>query len=40
MESYLLDKSWADTNLLLMSSGHFGDMDLQDIANRIVDSVK
>jgi UDP-N-acetylmuramate: L-alanyl-gamma-D-glutamyl-meso-diaminopimelate ligase len=40
MENYLLNKSWADSNLLLMSSGHFGDMDLQDIANKIVDSAK
>jgi UDP-N-acetylmuramate: L-alanyl-gamma-D-glutamyl-meso-diaminopimelate ligase len=40
MENYLLNKSWADSNLLLMSSGHFGEMNLQDIANKIVDSVK
>jgi UDP-N-acetylmuramate: L-alanyl-gamma-D-glutamyl-meso-diaminopimelate ligase len=40
MENYLLDKSWEDANLLLMSSGHFGDMDLMELAKKIVDSVK
>jgi len=38
MEEYLLNQSWENTNLLLMSSGHFGNMDLQEIANKIVDS--
>lgn len=40
MQNYLLSKCWENANLLLMSSGHFGNMDLQDIANRIVDSTK
>jgi len=38
LEKYLLDRNWQDTNLLLMSSGHFGDMDLRSIADKIVGS--
>jgi UDP-N-acetylmuramate: L-alanyl-gamma-D-glutamyl-meso-diaminopimelate ligase len=38
MENYLLNQSWNEANLLLMSSGHFGNMDLQNIAIKIVDS--
>jgi len=38
LEKYLLEKKWNDTNLLLMSSGHFGDMDLKSIADKIVES--
>ena len=38
LENYLLEKEWKDSNLLLMSSGHFGDMDLKSVADKIVDS--
>lgn len=38
MKSHLLNQSWDNANLLLMSSGHFGDIDLQELANKIVDS--
>ncbi len=38
LEKCLLDKKWQDTNLLLMSSGHFGNMNLKDIADKIVSS--
>lgn len=37
LENYLLEKKWKDTNLLLMSSGHFGNMDLKSMADKIVD---
>lgn len=40
MENFLCNQSWDNANLLLMSSGHFGQMDLQHIANKIVDSAK
>lgn len=38
LKKYLLEKQWKDTNLLLMSSGHFGNMDLKEIAEKIVAS--
>ena len=38
LENYLLEKEWKDSNLLLMSSGQFGDMDLKSVADKIVDS--
>ena len=38
LEYYLLEKEWKDSNLLLMSSGHFGDMDLKSVADKIVAS--
>lgn len=40
LEGFLLGLPWENANLLLMSSGHFGQMNLQNIAERIVDSVK
>lgn len=38
LEKYLLEKNWANTNLLLMSSGHFGHIDLHSLADKIVAS--
>ena len=38
LKKYLLDKRWLNSNLLLMSSGHFGDMNLQEVADKIIDS--
>jgi len=38
LEKYLLEKKWANTNLLLMSSGHFGHIDLHSLADKIVAS--
>lgn len=38
LENYLLEKKWNDANLLLMSSGHFGNMDLKTVADKIVTS--
>lgn len=36
LKSYLLDIDWEDSILLLMSSGNFGGIDLDDLASRIV----
>lgn len=38
LQDYLLKQSWNDANLLLMSSGHFGNMDLKSVADQIVAS--
>lgn len=38
LETFLLTRTWKDANLLLMSSGQFGNLDLQIIADKIVDS--
>lgn len=38
LENYLLDKKWKDANLLLMSSGHFGHMDMKSLADKIIAS--
>jgi UDP-N-acetylmuramate: L-alanyl-gamma-D-glutamyl-meso-diaminopimelate ligase len=38
LETFLLEKTWKDANLLLMSSGQFGNLDLNDLADKIVDS--
>lgn len=38
LENYLLATDWENSNLLLMSSGHFGNIDLQSIANKIIES--
>jgi len=38
LEDFLLKKNWKDTNLLLMSSGNFGNMDLKSIAGKITAS--
>lgn len=38
LQNYLLQKNWHDSNLLLMSSGQFGNINLQSMANNIVDS--
>ncbi len=38
LEKCLLGKSWKDSHLLLMSSGQFGNMNLQDVANKIIES--
>ena len=38
LEDHLLNKQWNETNLLLMTSGHFGDLDLKSVANKIVES--
>ena len=38
LEKHLLEKKWENTNLLLMSSGHFGHIDLQSLADKIVAS--
>lgn len=38
LEQCLLGKQWKNTNLLLMSSGHFGNLDLQKLAGNIVES--
>lgn len=38
MENHLLSQRWKDTNLLMMSSGHFGNIDLQKLAEKIVAS--
>ena len=38
LKQSLLNKNWKNSNLLLMSSGQFGNLDLQDIANQIVAS--
>ncbi|MCG8306949.1 MAG: Mur ligase domain-containing protein [Cytophagales bacterium] len=38
LENCILGKDWQDSNLLLMSSGHFGNMDLLGIATKIIDS--
>jgi UDP-N-acetylmuramate: L-alanyl-gamma-D-glutamyl-meso-diaminopimelate ligase len=40
LENFLLSQSWDNANLLLMSSGHFGQMDLRNVAEQIVNSVK
>jgi UDP-N-acetylmuramate: L-alanyl-gamma-D-glutamyl-meso-diaminopimelate ligase len=36
LKKYLLDNSWDNKNLLLMSSGDFDGLDLQELANAIV----
>ncbi len=36
LEIFLKSIKWKNKNLLLMSSGNFGDMDLENMANRIV----
>ncbi len=38
LENHLLQENWQDTNLLLMSSGQFGNIDLQSMADKIVNS--
>jgi UDP-N-acetylmuramate: L-alanyl-gamma-D-glutamyl-meso-diaminopimelate ligase len=38
LKNCLLEKDWHGTNLLLMSSGHFGNMDLKQVANEIIES--
>jgi UDP-N-acetylmuramate: L-alanyl-gamma-D-glutamyl-meso-diaminopimelate ligase len=38
LQNYLLKQTWNDANLLLMSSGHFGNMDLKSVADQIVAS--
>lgn len=38
LENFLLQASWKNTNLLLMSSGHFGNLDLKSLADKIVQS--
>ena len=38
LEKCLLGNDWQNSNLLLMSSGHFGNMDLKAVANKIIDS--
>jgi len=38
MEKHLLDCQWDDANLLLMSSGQFGNLDLQKLARQIIES--
>jgi len=39
LEKHLLSKSWANTNLLLMSSANFNGMNLQQLAKKITESV-
>lgn len=36
LEKYLLDKSWENHNLLMMSSGNFQGLDIQALADKIV----
>ncbi|NJN25977.1 MAG: peptidoglycan synthetase [Cyclobacteriaceae bacterium] len=38
LEKYLLEKNWGNSNLLLMSSGNFGNIDLKSLAANIVAS--
>ncbi len=38
LAGYLLSRDWQNANLLMMSSGHFGELDLKDLANKIVNS--
>lgn len=35
LEKFLLSQTWADTNLLLMSSGHFQGLDIKQLASTI-----
>lgn len=36
LEEFLLSQAWEDSNLLLMSSGNFGRMDISQIAEKII----
>jgi UDP-N-acetylmuramate: L-alanyl-gamma-D-glutamyl-meso-diaminopimelate ligase len=38
LENHLLSLQWQNANLLMMSSGHFGNINLQNLAAQIVDS--
>jgi len=38
LENFLLEIKWRDTNLLLMSSGQFGHMDMNSLAEKIIAS--
>ncbi len=38
LEEHLLNNEWKNANLLLMSSGQFGNIDLQSMANKIIDA--
>ena len=35
LKTHLEDQNWKKSNLLLMSSGNFGQLDLQAIANKV-----
>jgi UDP-N-acetylmuramate: L-alanyl-gamma-D-glutamyl-meso-diaminopimelate ligase len=36
LETFLLEQAWTDTNLLMMSSGNFGGMQVEDLASRLL----
>jgi len=38
LKNCLLEKDWQNSNLLLMSSGQFGNIDMQEVAIQIIDS--
>jgi UDP-N-acetylmuramate: L-alanyl-gamma-D-glutamyl-meso-diaminopimelate ligase len=39
LQSFLLSQKWAQSNLLLMSSGHFGGMDLKNLTKVVLGTV-
>jgi len=40
LESFLKEQNWENSNLLLMSSGTFGDLDLKELAEEVLREVK
>ena len=40
LEGFLKEQNWENSNLLLMSSGTFGDMDLKELAEEVLREVK